>query len=35
VRDGPYSFKSRFEEGQSANPEELIGAAMLAASGWR
>lgn len=26
--DGPYSFKSRFEEGQLAtNPEELIGAA--------
>ena len=26
--DGPYSFKSQFEEGQSAtNPEELIGAA--------
>jgi osmotically inducible protein OsmC len=26
--DGPYSFKSRFEEGQSVtNPEELIGAA--------
>jgi osmotically inducible protein OsmC len=26
--DGPYSFKSRFEEGQTAtNPEELIGAA--------
>src|SRR5207253_3527150 len=26
--DVPYSFKSRFEEGQSAtNPEELIGAA--------
>ena len=26
--DGPYSFKSRFEEGHSAtNPEELIGAA--------
>jgi len=26
--DGPYSFKSRFEEGQSAtNPEELMGAA--------
>jgi len=26
--DGPYSFKSRFEAGQSAtNPEELIGAA--------
>ena len=29
---GPYSFKSRFEEGQSAtNPEELIGAAH---AGW-
>ena len=26
--DGPYSFKSRFEEGQSlAQPEELIGVA--------
>ena len=26
--EGPYSFKSRFEEGQSStNPEELIGAA--------
>jgi len=26
--DGPYSFKSRFEEGQSVtNPEELISAA--------
>jgi osmotically inducible protein OsmC len=26
--EGPYSFKSRFEEGQSTtNPEELIGAA--------
>ena len=26
--EGPYSFKSRFEEGESAtNPEELIGAA--------
>jgi len=26
--EGPFSFKSRFEEGQSAtNPEELIGAA--------
>ena len=26
--EGPYSFKSRFEEGQSAtNPEELVGAA--------
>jgi lipoyl-dependent peroxiredoxin len=29
--DGPYSFKSRIEEGQSAtNPEELIGAAHAA-----
>src|SRR5437660_2082361 len=28
VFDGPYSFKSRFEDGKSAtNPEELIGAA--------
>ncbi|HEX6728670.1 MAG TPA: OsmC family protein [Pyrinomonadaceae bacterium] len=28
VFDGPYSFKSRFEEGQSAtNPEEMLGAA--------
>jgi len=28
---GPYSFKSRFEEGQSAtNPEELLGAAHAA-----
>ena len=26
--DGPYSFRSRFEEGESAtNPEELLGAA--------
>src|SRR6266404_5217946 len=26
--EGPYSFKSRFEDGESAtNPEELIGAA--------
>ena len=26
--EGPYSFKSRFEEGESAtNPEELVGAA--------
>lgn len=25
--DGPYSFASRFEEGQGTNPEELIGAA--------
>ena len=33
--EGPYSFKSRFEEGQSAtNPEELIGAAMPDASLW-
>ena len=25
--DGPYSFQSRFEEGDGTNPEELIGAA--------
>ncbi len=25
--EGPYSFSSRFEEGQGTNPEELIGAA--------
>ncbi len=25
--DGPYTFKSRFEEGDGTNPEELIGAA--------
>ncbi|HEV2175657.1 MAG TPA: OsmC family protein [Terriglobia bacterium] len=25
--DGPYSFKSRMEEGTGTNPEELIGAA--------
>jgi len=24
---GPYSFKSRFEDGEGTNPEELIGAA--------
>jgi osmotically inducible protein OsmC len=26
--EGPYSYKSRFEEGQGTNPEELIGAAL-------
>lgn len=25
--EGPYTFKSRFEEGAGSNPEELIGAA--------
>ena len=25
--DGPYTFTSRFEEGEGTNPEELIGAA--------
>ncbi|MCZ6479235.1 MAG: OsmC family peroxiredoxin, partial [candidate division NC10 bacterium] len=25
--DGPYSFRSRFEDGEGTNPEELIGAA--------
>jgi osmotically inducible protein OsmC len=28
--EGPYSFKSRFEEGSGSNPEELIGAALAA-----
>jgi osmotically inducible protein OsmC len=28
--DGPYSFKSRFEDGTGTNPEELIGAALAA-----
>jgi osmotically inducible protein OsmC len=27
VWEGPFTFKSRFEEGQGTNPEELIGAA--------
>jgi osmotically inducible protein OsmC len=27
VRDAPYGFKSRFEDGPGTNPEELIGAA--------
>ncbi len=26
--DGPYTFKSRFEEGEGTNPEELVGAAI-------
>lgn len=26
--EGPYSFKSRFEDGTGTNPEELIGAAL-------
>ena len=25
--EGPFTFESRFEEGQGSNPEELIGAA--------
>jgi osmotically inducible protein OsmC len=33
---GPYSFNSRFEDGQSAtNPEELIGTAHAGCSRWR
>jgi lipoyl-dependent peroxiredoxin len=28
--EGPYTFKSRFEEGEGTNPEELIGAANAA-----
>jgi osmotically inducible protein OsmC len=27
LRDAPYGFKSRFEDGPGTNPEELIGAA--------
>ena len=27
LNEAPYSFKSRFEDGQGTNPEELIGAA--------
>jgi len=27
LRDAPYGFKSRFENGRGTNPEELIGAA--------
>jgi osmotically inducible protein OsmC len=27
VWEGPFTFKSRFEDGQGTNPEELIGAA--------
>ena len=30
VFTGAYSFKSRFEEGEGTNPEELIGAALAA-----
>jgi len=30
VFEGPYSFKSRFEDGRDANPEELLGAAHAA-----
>ena len=38
--EGPYSFASRFEDGNGTNPEELIGAAhagcfsMALAAGW-
>jgi osmotically inducible protein OsmC len=28
--EGPYSFRSRFEEGEGTNPEELVGAAHAA-----
>lgn len=31
----PYSFSTRFEDGKGTNPEELIAAAMRAASRWR
>ncbi|MEZ4413949.1 MAG: OsmC family peroxiredoxin, partial [Gemmatimonadales bacterium] len=30
VFEGPYSFKSRFEDGTDTNPEELLGAAHAA-----
>ena len=30
VWEGPFSFKTRFEDGQGTNPEELIGAAEAA-----
>lgn len=30
LRDSPYGFKSRFEDGPGTNPEELIGAAHAA-----
>jgi osmotically inducible protein OsmC len=30
LRDAPYGFKSRFENGKGTNPEELIGAAHAA-----
>lgn len=30
VRDAPYGFKSRFEDGPGTNPEELLGAAHAA-----
>ena len=32
---GNYSFKSRFEDGEGTNPEELLAAATPAASRWR
>ena len=33
--DGPYDFRSRMGAGKGTNPEELLGAAMPAASRWR
>ena len=35
LKDAPYGFKSRFENGKGTNPEELIAAATPAASQWR
>jgi len=29
LKEAPYGFKSRFENGKGTNPEELIGAALL------
>ena len=33
LKDAPYGFKARFEDGPGTNPEELIGAALPAKRG--
>ena len=35
LKDTPYSFNARFGDGKGTNPEELIAAAMPAASAWQ
>ncbi len=35
LSDNPYGFNTRFENEPGTNPEELIAAAMRAASPWR